>query len=295
MRGVVVGVLVVLAASSGLLLGLLIAGYELPIGDQIAVIYMDGYLITEDVPSGWGVASSEAIAKAIRQAVDDGSVRAIVLRVNSPGGSIAASEEIRAEVMRARQAGKPVVASMGSVAASGAYHVASACDYIMCSNATLTGGVGVLWVFEDRSGYYDDEGIQFFIAKSGELKDMGTDTRPLTEEERAYAQEVVSSLFEKFISDVQSERNLTQEATNYISDGRVLTGIEALELGLVDGTGGLFDAIDKAAELAGISEYGIRYMEKPSITRLLLGAQHNETQIRETLRHVGVGWVVSTI
>jgi len=215
--------------------------------------------------------------------------------VNSPGGSIAASEEIRAEVMRARQAGKPVVASMGSVAASGAYHVASACDYIMCSNATLTGGVGVLWVFEDRSGYYDDEGIQFFIAKSGELKDMGTDTRPLTEEERAYAQEVVSSLFEKFISDVQSERNLTQEATNYISDGRVLTGIEALELGLVDGTGGLFDAIDKAAELAGISEYGIRYMEKPSITRLLLGAQHNETQIRETLRHVGVGWVVSTI
>lgn len=292
MRGAVVVVLVALAASGGLMLGLLITGYELPIGDQIAVIYVDGYLITENVPSGWGVASSDAIAKAIRRAVDDGSVRAIVLRLNSPGGSMAASEEIRREVMRAREAGKPVVASMGSVAASGAYHVASACDYIMCSNATLTGGVGVLWVFEDRSRYYDEEGIRFFIAKSGELKDMGTDTRPLTDEEKVYAREVVSSLFQKFISDVRRERNLTQEATEYISDGRVVVGKDALELGLVDGTGGLFDAIEKAAELSGISEYGVRYVERPSITRLLLGAQHNETW--EMVRHKGVGWVVST-
>jgi len=292
MRGAVVVVLVALAASGGLMLGLLITGYELPIGDQIAVIYVDGYLITENVPSGWGVASSDAIAKAIRRAVDDGSVRAIVLRLNSPGGSMAASEEIRREVMRAREAGKPVVASMGSVAASGAYHVASACDYIMCSNATLTGSVGVLWVFEDRSRYYDEEGIRFFIAKSGELKDMGTDTRPLTDEEKAYAREVVSSLFQKFISDVRRERNLTQEATEYISDGRVVVGKDALELGLVDGTGGLFDAIEKAAELSGISEYGVRYVERPSITRLLLGAQHNETW--EMVRHKGVGWVVST-
>ncbi|MHC1593675.1 MAG: signal peptide peptidase SppA [Methermicoccaceae archaeon] len=294
MRAALVVVAVLVLAGSAIAAGTLISDWKMPIGEDVAVIHMDGYMVTESVPSGFGLTSSETVSKSIRQAVEDYNTKAIVLRINSPGGSPAAAEEIRAEVMRAKDAGKPVVVSMGSVAASAAYHVASACDYIMCSNSTITGSLGVVWVFEDRSDYYDKEGIKFFIAKNGTLKDMGTDTRALTEQEKAYAQEVVGSLFEMLIADVRLERNITEENMSYISDSRVLTGREAVRLGLADGNGGLFDAAEKAAELAGLSRYSVEFVESPSIASLLFGSQSNCTQVqREQHQYVGVGRLVS--
>ncbi|MHC1570257.1 MAG: signal peptide peptidase SppA [Methermicoccaceae archaeon] len=290
MRGVYLAAALTLALCAGVAVGgVLASGWHVPIGDKVAVIHLSGYMTTQSAPTGYGLASSETIARQIRSAAADAGTRAIVLRLDSGGGSPAAAEEIRAEVMRARKT-KPVVASMGSVAASAAYYVASSCDYIVCLNSTMTGGVGVAWVFEDRSRYYDDEGISFFIAKNGTLKDMGTDTRPLTEQEKQYAQQVVDTLFDHFLSDIRAERNLSNATVSYISDSRVLTGRQAVQLGLADGTGDLYDAVQKAAELAGISHYHVVSEGKPSITGVLFGSETNSTVRRY---HVGVGRVVS--
>ncbi len=258
--------------------------------DQVAVIYVQGMMITGGIPDGFGVSTSESVCKYLRLAADDNNVKAIVLRVNSPGGSVAASQEIKKEIEKAKEK-KPVVISMGDVAASAAYHISAPADRIVANPGTITGSIGVIWAFENKSGYYDEEGIEHWVAKSGEFKDMGADWRNLTADEQAYANEVVMEVFSMFVDDVAAGRNMTREEVLNLSDGRIYTGAAAMELGLVDETGNMYDAIDIAAELGNITgEPTIMYMNKPSLSQLLFGG---EESIGDISPYTGPGFLGS--
>ena len=241
-----------------------------PAKEQVAVIYVQGVMITGGVPDGFGFATSENICKNIRLASNDENVNAIVLRVNSPGGSPASAQEIANEIKKTE---KPVVISMGDVAASAAYYISAPADWVIANPDTITGSIGVVWVFENKSGYYDEEGIEHWVAKSGEFKDMGADWRNLTDDEKGYAEEVVMDAFSRFVDEIAVGRNLTRDHVLNLSDGRVYTGTSAIDLGLVDQTGNLYDAIDVAAELGNITDEdpAITYMNKPSLSQLLFG------------------------
>jgi protease-4 len=213
---------------------------------SVAVIYLEGAISTGDFSSP-DAAGSEYVGGEIRDAADNPLVQAIVLRVNSPGGTPAAAQEIVADVEYAK-ARKPVVVSMGDIATSAAYAVSAHGTRIYANPDTLTAGVGTIWIFTDISEWLEKEGYNITVVKSGSRKDMASPYRALTEEERLYAQEVVNASFELFLDDIVKQRNVTRAA---IEDGRVIRGEEALRLGLVDRLGNLHDAIADARALAG--------------------------------------------
>jgi protease-4 len=247
---------------------------DLGTSDKVAVIYVQGAMLSGNIPSGLGYATSEEISENIRRAVEDKQVRAIVLRINSPGGSPAAAQEIAVEIKRAQEEGVPVVVSMGDVAASAAYYISAPTDYIIANPSTSTGSIGVIWIFENMSAFYEEEGVEFYISKSGELKDMGGSWRGLTDEEKEHADRVVLEVYEDFVAQIVEGRNMTRGDVKAIADGRIYTGTTAKELGLVDDMGNLYDAIDKAAELGGIEgEPKVVYMNSASLSRLLLGSE----------------------
>ncbi len=283
-RGFLVYIAIVLSLILiiGVSLAVIFGGVDLrvyPDKDQVAVIYVQGMMITGGMPDGFGFSTSENVCKHLRLAADDDNVEAIVLRVNSPGGSLAAAQEIKREIEKAKEV-KPVVISMGDVAASAAYHISAPADRVVANPGTITGSIGVIWVFETKSGYYDEEGIEHWVAKSGEFKDMGADWRNLTVDEQAYADEVVMEVFSMFVDDVTAGRNMTREEVLNLSDGRIYTGATAMDLGLVDETGNMYDAIDIAAELANITgEPTITYMNKPSLSQLLFGGEESMEDI----------------
>ncbi len=249
-----------------------------PAGDKVAVIYIQGPMITGSVPGGLGYATSESISENIRKAARDDDVRAIVLRINSGGGSPAAAEEIGRELRKVQAEGIPVVVSMGDVAASAAYYVSSSADLIMANPSTMTGSIGVIWTFRNMSAYYEEEGIDYHIAKSGEFKDMGGTWRGLTDEEREYADVVILDTYGMFVDHVARGRNMTRSEVKDIADGRIYTGNAAKEIGLVDEFGNLYDAIDRAAELGGIEgEPTVYYLNRPSISSLIFGADSSSS------------------
>ncbi|WNY24443.1 hypothetical protein MmiHf6_17800 [Methanimicrococcus hongohii] len=238
-------------------------------GSKIAVIHVNGYMYTGDYMYGSGYAGSDSIASHIRAAADNNSVKAIVLRIDSPGGTAACAQEINIEIQRAQEMGIPVVTSMGDQAASAAYYVASQTDYIYASPSTMTGSIGVIGTHVDNSTLYEENGINITIIKSGEFKDMGTDTRELTSAEKAYWQYIIDTSFKTFVTDVASGRSMTYEQVLALADGRVYLGEDALKNGLIDDFGNLYDAADKAAELAGISSYTLYYPDTVTLSSLL--------------------------
>ena len=153
-------------------------------GNKIAVIHISGTMYTGDLAYGSGYAGSDSIAKHIRAAADNSSVKGIVLRIDSPGGTASCSQEINAEIKRAQEMGIPVVTSMADQATSAAYYVASQTDYIYATPSTITGSIGVYSIHYDKSAAYDEAGIEVTLIKSGELKDMGSDHRALTDYEK---------------------------------------------------------------------------------------------------------------
>jgi protease-4 len=213
---------------------------------SVAVIYLEGALSTGDFSSP-DAAGSEYVGGEIRSAADNPLIKAIVLRVNSPGGTPAAAQEIVADVEYAK-ARKPVVVSMGDMATSAAYAVSAHATRIYANPDTLTAGVGTIWIFTDISDWLAREGYNITVVKSGARKDMASPYRSLTDEERLYAQEVVNASFERFVEDIVKQRNVSRAA---IEDGRLIRGEEALRLGLVDRLGNLHDAIADARDLAG--------------------------------------------
>ena len=177
---------------------------------------------------------------------------AVVLRINSGGGSAAASQEIHRAISKVREAGKPVVVSMGDVAASGAFYAAVAADEIFANPSTITGSIGVLAQYFDASELAERYGVKLETIKTGPFKDIGNPTEPLTDEQRALIQSVVNDSLDHFVAAVAEGRGLDEEFVRRVADGRILTGSQALELGLIDAFGGLEEAIARAWELAGM-------------------------------------------
>lgn len=268
--------LVVMAASIYILAPDFDIGNPLRIkgGNEVDVIYIQGVMITGNIGDGFGVSTSETVGKYLREANDDPDVAAIVLRVNSPGGSPAAAQEIVTEINRLKANNKTIVVSMADVAASAAYYISAPTDRIIANNDTITGSIGVIWTFENKSAYNEEEGYEYWVAKSGDFKDMGANWRGLTDEEKNYSQDVVMDAYGRFVKEVADGRNMTVDEVINLSDGRVYTGARAKELGLVDEIGNLYDAIDIAADMAGIEgEPRVNYVNKPSLSRLFFGGE----------------------
>ncbi len=241
---------------------------------RVEVIYVQGIMLTGSIPTGFGVATSEEITQSLKDADEDDNIKAIVLRINSPGGSPAAAEEI---VSAMKKIDKPIVISMGDVAASAAYYISAPADKILANPDTMTGSIGVIWEFKNRSKFYSEEGTSFYIAKSGEFKDMGGDWKGLSDEEKQYADQVISEAYGRFVKEVADDRNLSLSKVKDLADGRIYTGTKAKELGLVDELGSLDDAIKIAAELGGIEgKPEVGYANRPSLSRLLFGSEKTD-------------------
>jgi protease-4 len=202
-----------------------------------------------------GVISGELTERTVRQLTkyaDDTSIKAIILRIDSPGGGVAASQEIFEEVRRVRSAGKLVVASMGSVAASGGYYVACIADHIFANAGTVTGSIGVIVQLANASELLDRIGIESTVITSGPFKDSGNPTRTLRPEERQVFQTLVDDVYQQFIEAVAQGRNLPLDVVRQAADGRIFTGRQAKELGLIDDLGSLHDAVRYVASTIGI-------------------------------------------
>jgi len=229
------------------IIGLLATAYYFSHDEQrgISVIRMEGTMVTGQAADAETI-GSEVVGRELRNAADDPMVEAIVLRVNSPGGTPAAAQEIIRDLEYAKSK-KPVVVSMGDMGTSAAYYVSAHADKIYANPDTFTAGIGVIWRFSDISRWMEKEGFNVSIVKSGSKKDMGTTSRPISDEEQIYAQKIVNDSFENFVTDVISQRPI---ARSDIDDGRIIRGADAIRLHLVDEIGNLNDAIGGAKALA---------------------------------------------
>ncbi|MDO9323966.1 MAG: signal peptide peptidase SppA [Methanoregula sp.] len=236
---IIFGLIVVIAS--------IVAAFYFTHADQqgVTVVRMEGSMVTGEVSDGENI-GSEVVGKELRNAADDPMVDAIVLRVNSPGGTPAAAQEIIGDLEYAKTK-KPVVVSMGDMATSAAYYVSAHADRIYADPDTFTSGVGVIWKFSDISRWMENEGYNLSVVKSGAKKDMGSTARPLSSDEQSYAQKIVDDSFETFISDVTSQRVISRSD---IDDGRVIRGADAIKINVVDELGNLNDAINGARKMA---------------------------------------------
>ncbi len=244
----------------------------LSIGNKVALVKVEGVLI-----------SSEPIVDEIGEYADEASIKAIVVRVDSPGGGVVASQEIYNALKRARSKGKKVVVSMGSVAASGGYYIAAAADRVVANPGTITGSIGVKMEFANIEKLLDKIGIKGMIVKAGEYKDMGSPFREMTNAERKLLQSVIDDVHRQFIEAVASGRNLPEADVRTMADGRIYTGRQALEHKLVDQLGDLEDAVRVAGELAGIKG-------KPSVVR-----REKKIPFLEYLKEETSSWVADLV
>lgn len=211
----------------------------------VTVVRMEGTMSTGDFSDDQSV-GSELVGRELRDAADDPMAEAIVLRVNSPGGTPAAAQEIIRDLDYAKTK-KPVVVSMGDMATSAAYYVSAHADKIYADPDTFTAGVGVIWTFSDISEWMNKEGYNVSVVKSGSKKDMGSTSRPINIDEREYAQKIVNDSFDLFINDVTTQRVISRSD---IDDGRVIRGADAVKINVVDELGNINDAIEGAKALA---------------------------------------------
>jgi protease-4 len=209
-------------------------------GDKIAIVEIKG-----------AINQSSGIIEELQYYFEDDGVKAIILRIDSPGGGVGPSQEIHREIIKIKSK-KKVVTSMGSVAASGGYYIACASDLIVANPGTITGSIGVVMQFSNFEELLKKIGIKGVVLKSGEHKDVGSPFREMTPEEKRIMQEVLDNVHQQFIQAVAQGRKLDQSKVIQIADGRILTGEQAKNLGLVDQMGNLQDTIDITAKLVGI-------------------------------------------
>jgi protease-4 len=233
--GVLILFLVVAAALRGP------EGAAVGFGPRVAVVELEGLIV--DV---------EDLLKDLRSHRDNPSVRAVVVRINSPGGVVGPTQEIHDALQRIRQAGKPVVASLGAVAASGGYYVAVGADRVYANPGTLTGSIGVIMQMANLESLMKKVGVDYVVIKAGSFKDLGNFSRPMTAEERRVLQALLDDVHGQFIQAVAAGRRLDRADVRRFADGRVFSGAQAKVLGMVDELGGLEEAINGAARMAGI-------------------------------------------
>jgi protease-4 len=209
-------------------------------GDKVGVVEIKG-LITEP----------EATIKALQDFRYNQKIKAVIIRIDSPGGAVGASQELYEEILRLNQE-KPVVASLATVAASGGYYASLGARHIVANPGTVTASIGVIMKVPNIEGLLEKLGIKTTVVKSGTFKDLGSITRDMTEDERALLQGVMQDIQKQFITAVAKSRNLPEDQVSAIADGRIMTGHQALDAKLVDQLGNFSVAVDKAASLAGI-------------------------------------------
>jgi protease-4 len=209
--------------------------------DRVAMVKLEGILL-----------SSEQAVEELNDYADDSSIKAIVIRIDSPGGGVVVSQEIYNAVKNAKKEGKKIIVSMGSVAASGGYYVAAAADKIVANPGTLTGSIGVKMEFANVEKLLEKIGVKGMVVKAGEFKDIGSPYRDMTPQEKKLLQDVIDDVHNQFIKAVAEGRNLPEADVRAIADGRIFTGQQALALKLVDQLGDLGDSIRLAGSLAGI-------------------------------------------
>ena len=210
-------------------------------GEKVGVIELNGV-----------ITSSRRLVKQFKRFDKDASIKAIVFRIDSPGGGIAASQEIYEQVRRTRAHGKPIIASMGSVAASGGYYVSLGASKIMANPGTTTGSIGVIAEIPNFKKLLDKIGVQFTIIKSGKYKDIGSPYREVTGDEMYHLQQWINNGYDQFVRTIVKERKLDEKRVREIGDGRVYSGEQALGLSLIDSLGTFDDAIQWAGKMGGI-------------------------------------------
>lgn len=243
-RSVLTGIILIIVLIGFFLAGLygisrLLGGPFIPAGDKVGVVRITGVMV-----------DSRPVLEQLNEFVEKRDVKALVIRINSPGGGVGAAQEIFRELEKITD--KTVVASMGSVAASGGYYVALGAQRIFANPGTITGSIGVIMEFSTLEGLMRKIGLESYTIKSGKYKDVGSPFRKMTAEDRELLQGVVGDIHNQFVEVVARRRDLPLERAKKIADGRIFTGRQAKELGLIDELGNLQDAIDAAAEMAGI-------------------------------------------
>ena len=243
-------------------------------GARIGVVEVEGF-----------IADPDHVTAALRDLRSDEDIKAVVLRVNSPGGVIAPSQEIHDEVRRTA-AVKPVVVAMGALAASGGYYVSAPATRIVANPGTATGSIGVILQFKEVHLLFDKLGLRSRTVKSGAMKDAGSPFREMTDADAATFQTLIDDLFDQFVMAVAEGRKMDPQQVRQLADGRVYSGRQALELGLVDQLGNFWDAVAVAQELGGLSgEPKLEYRRKrqSGLLRWVLG---EESSVLEPLQAV---------
>lgn len=235
------------------------------------------------------ILSSESIVRQFKEYGEDKSIKAIILRVNTPGGGVAASQEMYEIIKKTRDSGKPVIVSISSLGASGGYYAACGGSIIVADGGSLVGSIGVIINLTNFKDLAEKIGVTQTIIKSGELKDAGNPLREVNEKDREYFQDIVDDSFEQFLEVVSTERKIDMERLKLYATGRVFTGRQAKEIGLVDSIGTYEDAVRIAGRMAGIEGEPVIVKEKVRLSfveRILEGFSNNEIKsIKDDLKN----------
>lgn len=271
---VILGVVaLVLGATMFIVLKMFAPSSGLSFNEKIGVIPIDGT-----------ISSARAVTSQLVKFKKDKGIKAIILRINSPGGAVAPTQEIYREVQKTVPV-KKVIASMGTVAASGGYYVAAAADRIVAAPGTITGSIGVIMQFVQIEGLLDKIGVELEILKSGEFKDIGSPDRKMTKRDKEILNALIQDIQEQFVGGVAKGRNLPVEKVRQIADGRVFSGARAKELGLVDSLGNFQDAVEFAKEMAGIEgDVTLVYSKKSKLELLELLLETGARSINKFLQ-----------
>jgi len=256
------GAIVIISITALFVLGRRDAGFEF--GEKVGVVEIKGV-----------IADAQETVSQLKKFRRNEDIKAIVLRIDSPGGGVGPSQEIYAEVRKTTDT-KKVVASMGAIAASGGYYVAAAADHVVANPGTITGSIGVLMEFSNVEELFRKIGLSAVVLKSGEYKDTGSPLRKMTPAERDLLQSFIENVHQQFVTAVAEGRKMPEESVRAIADGRIFSGEQAQKLGLLDSLGNMEDAIATAAKLGGIEgEPSVVYAEKKkfSVLELILGSK----------------------
>jgi len=243
------------------------------LGPGVGVLKIYGPIhIANDSNVPFGLSSgSDAVIERLHEMEKDSKIKTIVLRINSPGGTVAATQEIFERLMKIRKKNIPIVASMGEMAASGGYYIASACDYILANSGTITGSIGVIAVSPNLKTLFEKIGIKMNVIKSGKYKDLLSSFRDISSDEKKLVQQIIDSSYNKFLKDVSLGRNIAIADIKPYADGRIMDGMTAVKCKLIDGIGTFEDAVNKAKELAKLPEDAPIFEDsKSSLERFLI-------------------------
>ena len=210
-------------------------------GPRVAIVELEGMIL-----------EVEDLIRDLKSYRENPQVKAVVIRINSPGGVVGPTQELHQALLRVREAGKPVVASLGSVAASGGYYTAVAADRIFANPGTLTGSIGVIMQMANVESLFKKVGVDYIVVKAGRYKDLGNFSRPMTPEERRVLQTLLDDVHAQFIDAVAAGRKLDRADVVRFADGRVFSGMQAKDLKMIDTLGSFEDAVNEAAKLAGL-------------------------------------------